>query len=439
MSFASAILLHGLGRRTFMHFLFPLCFLFVAVPIPKLVWNPLVLSLQSILAAVDVELLKTIGIPAVQQGTTIRLANCVVGIDEACSGVRSLQSSMMAALFIGSLVLRRGTSRLWLVVSGVFLALFGNLIRSLILSLAAERGGGAALTRVHDGAGWAILGVTAVGVALCSWLLSRWERRVAGLSDGMKSTGVPTVAEFLPTPASASSRFPIVATALFTAALIGAWAWFNVAVPPAPARYTFYLQKSIEGYRFEPEEVPQAAVEILGTTNLINGRFVGEHEEIRIFAATWGKEADMSVVQHTPDICWVAAGWRPVKLGQPESVRIVSREKQVHFECRVFRSPDRNSKQVAIWCTLLGGSVLPEGTRWAIEDDSTLDSRNLAAASGRRMAVHHLMRALKERVPGTRNKQFLRLSTTLDADDWRSGLHGLQGFLSRFAELGLAK
>src|SRR5690606_20208 len=99
-------LLHGgaFARR----FLFPILFLFVAVPIPKIVWNPVVLGLQGLIASLNVETLNLLGIPAARIGNLIQLPQGTVGVDEACSGIRSLQSSIMAALFIGDLTLRRG-------------------------------------------------------------------------------------------------------------------------------------------------------------------------------------------------------------------------------------------------------------------------------------------------------------------------------------------
>lgn len=176
-SFIAAQLLCISGRPTLRHFLFPLLFFFIAVPIPKILWNPIVLNLQSFVAILNVETLRLLGIPAERHAHIITLPkNISVGVDEACSGVRSLQSSIMAALFVGDLTLRRFGWKVVFVFGGVSLAIAGNFARSLYLSLTAYHHGSDALKAVHDAAGWSVLAFTAVGVVLLSLLVSRLDR-----------------------------------------------------------------------------------------------------------------------------------------------------------------------------------------------------------------------------------------------------------------------
>jgi exosortase len=171
--FLGANLVFLRGWPTLRHFLFPILFMFVAVPIPNILWNPVVLGLQDMITSLNVEALKILGVPAVQQGNVIRLPTCAVGVDEACSGVRSLQSSLMVALFVGDLVLRRFWPRLAFLLAGIVLALTGNFLRSLYLSLTAHRYGLEALDRAHDTAGWTILVFTGAGLALAAWGFTR--------------------------------------------------------------------------------------------------------------------------------------------------------------------------------------------------------------------------------------------------------------------------
>ncbi|MBI2949096.1 MAG: exosortase/archaeosortase family protein [Verrucomicrobia bacterium] len=177
--YVMANVLYLCGWKTLRHFLFPLLFLFLAVPLPGILWSPVVLSLKELITTLDVETLKLIGIPAVQQANVIRLPNCVVGIDEACSGVRSLQSSIMASLFIGNLTFRRWGLQLTFLLAGMVLALTGNFLRSLYLSITAHRHGIEALERIHDTAGWSIFAFTAVGLCGIAWLVKRFEKRAA--------------------------------------------------------------------------------------------------------------------------------------------------------------------------------------------------------------------------------------------------------------------
>lgn len=164
------------GPATLRHFLFPLLFFFVAVPIPKSLWDPIVLGLQGMVTWIDVQVLKLAGVPVIQQRNVMRLPNCVVGVDQACSGVRSLQSSVMAALFIGDLTLKRRWLKIFFVAAGILLAIGGNLFRSLYLAVTAYKHGAAALKAVHDTAGWLVLGFTAAGLVILAVVVSRLDK-----------------------------------------------------------------------------------------------------------------------------------------------------------------------------------------------------------------------------------------------------------------------
>jgi len=175
LCFIRAAILQQWGPQTLRHFRFPILFALIAVPIPGVLWSPVVFGLKGLVTFVNVELLNLLGIPALQQGSVIQLPNCRVGVDEACSGIRSLQSSLMMALFIGDQSLRQAGLR-WLLVGGaVGWAVVGNIGRSLYLSLTAHRHGAEALDAVHDTAGWSVLVVTLVGLGVMAWALARWE------------------------------------------------------------------------------------------------------------------------------------------------------------------------------------------------------------------------------------------------------------------------
>ncbi|HRY48622.1 MAG TPA: exosortase/archaeosortase family protein [Candidatus Paceibacterota bacterium] len=175
--FLFAAILAGFGPRILRHFLFPILFLFVAVPLPHVLWNPIVTSLRELITSMNVATLKILGIPAIQQVNVIRLPNCLVGVDEACSGVRSLQSSIMAALFIGDLTLKSSGIKWLFFLAGIALAIIGNYIRSLYLTLTAYHHGLEAIQAAHDMAGWSILIGTACGLILLAILANRLEKR----------------------------------------------------------------------------------------------------------------------------------------------------------------------------------------------------------------------------------------------------------------------
>ena len=158
-----------------LNFGFGFAFLLIALPMPSVIYENVVTGLQSQVAYLDVEMLNLIGIPARRVGSLIQLSTGTVGIDEACSGIRSLQSTIMATLFIGHLSLKNRSLQFILFASGILLAIFGNLVRSFFLSYAAHSRGIHAVETFHDAAGWSILAFTAVGVILLSMLFHRLE------------------------------------------------------------------------------------------------------------------------------------------------------------------------------------------------------------------------------------------------------------------------
>jgi exosortase len=93
----SAVHLAG-GRPWLRHFAFPILFFLVAVPWPTRLEQLVVQSLMRADSAITIQLLNLVGTLAVQHGNVIELSTGQVGIDDACTGVRSLQATFMIAL-----------------------------------------------------------------------------------------------------------------------------------------------------------------------------------------------------------------------------------------------------------------------------------------------------------------------------------------------------
>lgn len=167
------------GWRGVRHFAFAILFFVVALPLPTAIYNPVVSTLQALIVSIDVAILSLIGIPAQRMGNLIQLPAGMLGVDEACSGIRSLQSTIMATLFIGYLSLKNRTLQITLFAAGIFLAIVGNIGRSLYLSIKANSEGLQAVDVVHDAAGWSILAFTTIGVIAASGLLAKLDKQLA--------------------------------------------------------------------------------------------------------------------------------------------------------------------------------------------------------------------------------------------------------------------
>ncbi|MEO8425604.1 MAG: hypothetical protein ABI651_00695, partial [Verrucomicrobiota bacterium] len=190
----------------------------------------------------------------------------------------------------------------------------------------------------------------------------------------------------------------------------------------------------VPNYTFKPEPIGEAAIEILGTTNLVNGIFTDESKErIGVFLAKWhaGDGQRLAATQHTPDLCWVGVGWTPENLGQPESIILRFEGRDVPFECRVFKSPDSSSNELVVWCTLIGGRVMPEAARFRSTSDVT--KWNYVVFRGKRFFAN-AWRELKQRSATKGDKQFVRCSVRLHGG-WSGAVKQLQAFGPRWLKL----
>jgi exosortase len=167
------------GRETMRHFAFPLCFIFVAVPWVTPVEAPIVQGLMGIVAAVATETLALFGIPAQLEGSVIRISSGVVGVNEACSGVRSLQTSLMIGLLFGELKRLSISRRIALVAGAASIAFIANCARAFFLVWVAAHDGVAAVDRWHDAAGYTILGAVFIGTLGLATLLHGGSQEVS--------------------------------------------------------------------------------------------------------------------------------------------------------------------------------------------------------------------------------------------------------------------
>ncbi len=152
------------------HFAFPILFVFVAVPWITPIEVPIVHGLMRLVAAIASEAVSLFGIPARLEGNLIRINNGLVGVNEACSGVRSLQTSLMIGLLLGELKRLSISHRVALVAAAIGIAFLGNCVRAFSLVWVAATKNIAAVDRWHDLAGYSIVAAVFVG----SLLLARW-------------------------------------------------------------------------------------------------------------------------------------------------------------------------------------------------------------------------------------------------------------------------
>ena len=160
------------------HFAFPVCFIFVAVPWISPIEQPIVQGLMRLVAAFAAEVVTMFGIPAQLQGNLIRVSNGLVGVNEACSGVRSLQTSLMIGLLFGEIKRLSILRRLILVAGAIAISMAANFLRAFFLVWIAASKGLAETGRWHDFAGYAIVALVFVGSLGLAALLGGKKTRI---------------------------------------------------------------------------------------------------------------------------------------------------------------------------------------------------------------------------------------------------------------------
>ncbi|MDQ2919420.1 MAG: exosortase/archaeosortase family protein [Verrucomicrobiota bacterium] len=190
----SLLLVWKSGGSTWVkHFAFPICFIFIAVPWISGIETPIIQGLMRFVAAVAAEILNLLGVPAQLEGNLIRVNSGLVGVNEACSGVRSLQTSLMIGLLFGELKRLALVRRILLLAGAVLLALLANCVRALLLVWLAATRSPDSLAHWHDLAGYSIVAVVFVGTLVLARALAN-----SDLRPPTSDLRPPTSSPFLP-------------------------------------------------------------------------------------------------------------------------------------------------------------------------------------------------------------------------------------------------
>ena len=294
---------------------FPLLFAWVAVPWPVPIELYLTQNLLHFVTSVTAGLLGLMGIGVLQHGNAIEMSNGVLGIDDACSGIRSLQASLMAALFLGEYMRLTWGRRVGLVAGGAVVALGLNCVRVLGLALTMHARGSAVAMRYHDAAGDAATAATFAGVLL----LALWMGRGA---EEKLETGVS---------GDASGFDGAVACAAYAAVPVLAWVWFaSIGAMGAVGenRRQWTLSYSHMGPAWQAEAVEPRPGEREGLRfSTWQGCQVETPEgwKAQVLHIGWrrGKSMPSLAFYHTPELCMPWVGW--TETGQPHKMNVPAR------------------------------------------------------------------------------------------------------------------
>ncbi|MDP9291587.1 MAG: archaeosortase/exosortase family protein, partial [Verrucomicrobiota bacterium] len=286
------------GKSWTLHFAFPLCLILTAIPWPTFFENAVIQNLMVGVAAISVESLNIFGVPAVQHGNVIEISAGLLGIDEACSGVRSLQATFMASLFLGELYKFSIPRRVTLVVAGLVLAVICNTGRAFLLAWNAAQHGMEAVGKLHDPAGFTILTICFILLWLLALLISpRGRREDAAAAQALPPNTVPL------------RLFAIVAACL-AISLLGTEIWYRVHERDDAAKWAFEWPAGEA--RFKEIEIAEAAAQSLQYDEGRGGAWTepdGTYWQVYFFQWKAGPARSRILARtHRPEICLPASG-----------------------------------------------------------------------------------------------------------------------------------
>ena len=157
-------------------FLFPALIWLLSAPLVSVLETQIKVFLLTKVTIVVFQTFDFLGYELERQGNVLILPQGQVGVEEACSGIRSLTACLFAGSFLASVFLDRFWKKILLVGAAMLFAVLTNLMRSIFLTLWAYHYGSQAIDEnwvlpligdigtVHDVTGMAILVVTCIGL-----------------------------------------------------------------------------------------------------------------------------------------------------------------------------------------------------------------------------------------------------------------------------------
>lgn len=307
------------GNAWLKHFAFPIGFFFVALPWPTPIEEPVVQGLMRGVAALASEFLNLLGIPAQFEGSVIRVKSGLVGVNEACSGVRSLQTSLMIGLLFGELYRLAIPRRISLIIGTVALAIIANVLRAFFLVWIAATRGLPAIERGHDLVGYAVLLFVFSGALGIAAMLKKREAGGRGQNSEIRNRQSDSETQAL-SRTQLSYGFLIPAFAWILLIELGAETWYRLhernLIPQTP--WTVRWPESATGFReIHLDELTRRMLrfdEGRGviwrddpTLQLSSGSYL-----LYFFRWRPGHNSALLASLHRPDVCLPATGWRQI-------------------------------------------------------------------------------------------------------------------------------
>lgn len=278
-----------------------------AAPLSSGTFSRLTLFLQDRVTGFALEVLRLVGVPAMRNGNVLILADQYVGVEEACSGIRSLIACLFAGVFMGGLLLRGLGLRALVVFAAGAIAVLANFGRAVFLCLLAANG-----TDIngfwHDGSAYAVLGLTVL--------------ILFGLCSALSSPAAAAAAPAAPAPGDGARPLLPLGLAALGVLLAG---FVGLRLQPAEEDNRPIPDLAALMRIDQPGWIRQTDTRIVRFADALNTDFLHQETYLRgdtqltLYMAYWPASQSTlgSVGVHTPDLCLPGAGWTSLDIPSP--------------------------------------------------------------------------------------------------------------------------
>ncbi len=295
-----------------------------AAPLPSGTLSRLTLLLQDQITGATLGTLRLLGISAMRHGNVLELSQQLVGVEEACSGIRSLVACLFAGVFLGGYLLRGIWPRFALVAGAAIFAVVANFLRSLLLCVMVSRG-----VEIsgwwHDMTAYGVLGLTVILLySGCSLLASG---KPVSLAEPEPGSGINRLAVGL--------QLGLILTALTITGYVVQRTIpdareLNRQLPDLAELMDIDASGWIHGSNSQIIQFSDA----LNTQHLHEETYLRGDTQVTFYMAYWpaGQTTLGSVGLHTPDLCLPGSGWTPVPLPDAIGSYPLAKPRRFSFE-----------------------------------------------------------------------------------------------------------
>ena len=379
----SLCLLYRAGGWNWVRFFAPpLLFMLIAIPWPMEWEQTIIQNLMRFVALLTVEVLGWLGIPSLQHGNLIEVGAGTVGINEACSGIRSLQSGLMLSLFLGEMYRFTAARRVALVLASLACVLVANVARTTFLTYTAAHRGLQQMEAWHDTAGLIVM----LMVLPSLFVLAYWIKPRSSAPSSTPFSATPPNPPPSP-PASAPpvpSRLPRwVAISVFSWLAFSELTteiWYRSHEKNLLVSQRWSVNWPVQEARFKKTSVPEQSLAILRCSNSDSAAWKDEEDnQWSAFFLRWnaGRNSAQLARGHRPDICFPAAGARLIDAYG--TINATANGLDLPFKYQTFQAGDQ---LLHVFYCLWSDRVSPQASLLA--PDNTWNERFHAVWTGER-------------------------------------------------------